>query len=277
MGAIADYTTYKSLRAAPHQTARVLKEFNGQSTTSGVVITSTWLGAGTPDPGVAPSTAVVPDRATTGALGQRNPNGSNQLRLIEMLSALELEDGWIALIDRLSHQGGLSGTVTTEQTTNLPTAALTRGDTSGVGVYAGLEVYTQIGATATLPTIRYTNSAGTANRISPAAQFGATGRRNPGAFAIMPMASGDKGVRSVEGVTLDVTSGTAGNFGVTLFRILGFWPYTRQWGHQPLDEFLQAGGVSFAAIPNDACLAFIGCTGTSADVYLKANLSLVES
>jgi hypothetical protein len=38
---------------------------------------------------------------------------------------------------------------------------------------------------------------------------------------ILPLAAGDTGARSVESVTLASGSGTSGNFGVTLFKILG--------------------------------------------------------
>ena len=75
------------------------------------------------------------------------------------------------MIDLLNISGGLSGTVTTPQTTNLPTAALTR-YTSGEGVMAGIIIFSTVGTTSTTITISYTNQAGTSGRTSTATSFG---------------------------------------------------------------------------------------------------------
>lgn len=121
------------------------------------------------------------------------------------------------LIDRLSHTGGLSGTVTTAQTTNLPTAALPTRETGGEGVMAALQIYTILGNTDTAWTVSYTNQAGTA------------GRTGKGFFSSTPFVSGihpiqlegtDSGVRSVESVTLTSSTLTAGNFGIVLYKPL---------------------------------------------------------
>ena len=40
-------------------------------------------------------------------------------------------------------------------------------------------------------------------------------------FIILPLADGDTGVKSVESLTVAATTGTAGNYGVTLFKMLG--------------------------------------------------------
>ena len=167
--------------------------------------------------GAAPTTAVVPTSATAGALGQPNP-ASGQLSIIgARFSALN--PGVYLVVDRLSHQGGLSGTVATAQTTNLGTAALTR-YTSGDGVLMGLTIYTQIGTTATTVTCSYTNQAGTAGQVSPLVAIGGTGFREASRLILLPFAGTDSGARAVASVTLAATTGTAGNFGVTLFKPL---------------------------------------------------------
>jgi len=133
----------------------------------------------------------------------------------------------ILFIDRLSETGGLVCNVNTEQETNLPTAALTR-YTSGEGVFAALEIYIATGATAVNATIKYTNQAGTPNRVSKPHAFGngnnTIGHGQVFSFIVMALQDGDTGVRSVESVTLSATTGAAGNFGVVLFKPLFITP-----------------------------------------------------
>jgi len=74
--------------------------------------------------GVAPTAAVVPTNNTIGSLGQRD-GGAGALGIVAA-QMNPMIGGMYTICDRVSHQGGLSGIVTTAQTTNLPTAALTR-------------------------------------------------------------------------------------------------------------------------------------------------------
>lgn len=200
--------------------------------------------------GTAPTTAAVPTNATTGSLGQQNPS-SGQLSIIgARFSALN--PGHYLICDRLSHQGGLSGTTAGAQTTNLPTSALTR-YTSGDGVMIGLSIYTLIGTTATTVTCSYTNQAGTAGRTAPTVAMGGTGFREANRMILLPLQSGDTGVRAVASVSLTATTGTAGAFGVTLFKPL--------FTICVPDSVLSAGGYitgsTFGGIPtivDNACL-----------------------
>lgn len=201
--------------------------------------------------GVAPTTAVVPTRATTGALGQQNGGAGILSILASRFNAMN--SGSYMICDRLSHQGGLSGTAAGAQTTNLPTAALTR-YTSGVGVMIGLTVYTQIGATTSSVTASYTNQAGASGQITPAVVIGNTAFREAGRTFILPLAAGDTGVQAVASVTLSGTTGTVGNFGVTLFKPI----YTIIADN--VSGLVQGGFISgntFGGIPeivDDACL-----------------------
>lgn len=168
--------------------------------------------------GVAPVAAVVPTRATQGALGQQNAGGSLEQRIVGHRLSLLNPGQWI-LCDRLSHSGGLSGTVTGAQVTNLPTAAITRG--SGVGVWLGLTIYSSPGTTVTTVSATYTNSGGTGSRVTPLVPFGGTANREAGRIILLPLQEGDVGVNSVQSVTLSAsTVSAAGNFGVTLLRPL---------------------------------------------------------
>lgn len=164
----------------------------------------------------------------------------------------------LVLMDLLNVSGGLSGIVTTAQTTNLPTAALTR-HTTGEGVMAGIVIYTTVGSTATTITISYTNSAGTSGRTSTATSFGGTGFREAAILIPIPLQAGDTGIRSIESVTVTATTGTAGNFGVCLFKPLAMVSLESATGAMPLDA-VSTGCIigSLAEIHTDACLTISG-------------------
>lgn len=167
----------------------------------------------------APTTAVACDSATTGAMVRPIAGSGDQVLVSSFMHPTYSDDGAM-LIDRLSHTGGLSGTVTTSQTTNLPTAALTR-YTSGVGVYAALEFYTAVGGTDAVWTVVYTNQAGTGSR---SVSFLLSNTPGISSFIMVPLQGADTGVKSVESVSLTPSTGTAGNFGITLFKPLAYIP-----------------------------------------------------
>jgi hypothetical protein len=200
--------------------------------------------------GAAPTTAVAPTRATAGALGQQNGNAVLGAIAGSMNS---LNPGVYMVCDRLSHQGGLSGTVTGAQTTNLPTAALTR-YTDGVGVMCMLSIYTQIGSTATTVSVSYTNEQNVSAKTSPLVVFGGTGFREVGRGVLIPSASGDSGFRAVASVTITATTGTAGAFGVTLFKPLVALIVDEQHGVTVNDLITGRIGGGLPEIVDDACL-----------------------
>ena len=227
--ALADLAAYKAAIASPYQSVPVTKTL-----TSGNALTLMSLWTAAQDAGSTPSTAVAPTSATTGALGQ--VDGGSSALVVSAIEAAAVAtpaaqgmyaSRMLILADRLSHQGGLDGTVTTAQTTNLPTAALTR-YTSGDGVWAVVEVYTAVGSTVTTVTASYTNQAGTASQTTQAVAFGgvsSTAGAGPvRSVGLLPLASGDTGIRSVESVTLAASTTTAGNFGITLLKPLLLLP-----------------------------------------------------
>jgi hypothetical protein len=180
------------------------------------------------------------------------------------------------MIDLLNINGGLSGTVTTPQTTNLPTAALTR-YTSGEGVMAGVVIFTQIGNGFTTITISYTNQAGTSGRTSTATQFGQTNYRENNSFIPIPLQAGDTGIRSIESVTVLATTGTAGNFGVCLYKPLAMISFEDVTGQAPLDAVSSNCIVgSLCEIHPDACLTFLG-NGTISTLAIGGAVILTEA
>lgn len=220
---------------------------------------SSWTLA--PLAGAAPTTAAVPTRATTGSHPFDRWTNSATLSTycigghLASNVASSGTGGLFILVDRLSHQGGLSGTTTGAQTTNLPTAALTR-FTTGEGVWIMLEIYTAIGATATTVTASYTNQAGTAGKTTQATTFGGSGFQNPTRTVFLPLADDDTGVRAVASVTLAASTGTAGNFGVTLIKPIAVFGITGN--QEQFDPFIAGNMAGLVAIPNDACLQVLG-------------------
>lgn len=223
--------------------------------------------------GAAPTTAAVPSRTIAGALGQSNANGDLYYAGGRMPNAaVPTQGGAYILFDRLSHQGGLSGTAAGAQTTNLPTAALTR-YTDGVGVMAFVEIYTTIGTTATTFTVSYTNQAGTGGRTSTAVSIGATFFREAGLLIPIAIDPADTGVRSVESLTLAGTTGTVGNFGITLARPLAILP-TGLGGTDDIDMIV-GGARMTEKIQDDACL-FFGTQSFGSPSGYTAQIDLVD-
>lgn len=119
------------------------------------------------------------------------------------------------------------------------------------GVQAAIEIYTQIGTTGTTVTASYSNQAGTSGRATPAIAIGTNNSREPGRFFPLPLQSGDTSVKSVETATLAGTTGTAGLFGVTLYRPLAiFGSGTR--GFNFLWDAVHGGGMNLPSV-NGIC------------------------
>jgi hypothetical protein len=154
--------------------------------------------------------------------------------------------------------GGLNGTVVGEQTAGarLPSPLLSR-NADGKGNMVGLEIYTAIGSTNTQYTLKYTNQAGTANQISQSGSIGGTNNMEAGRIIIVPWAAGDTGVRIVTSVSLNASTVTAGNFGVTIFKPLLMVPMVTLGGLSTAYNSLLGMGGFLPAIPNDACLFWL--------------------
>ena len=216
-----------------------------------------------PTPAV-PTASIALDKTSAQSIGPIPDATSGTLQIVGgRFNTSGIAGAALVAIDLLNVSGGLSGVVTTEQTTNLPTAALTR-HTTGEGVMIGLIVHGIVGTTATTVTVRYTNQAGTPNQVSTATSFGSTGFREAFRVILIPLAAGDTGVRSVEGVTVTATTGTAGNFGVCLFKPLMQFSLDSTTGTMPIDAVSSGGMIgSMAEFDDDACLTFMTLTPVS--------------
>ena len=268
---ISTLTAYLS---APR--SRVLFRHRGYALAAGTPA-SCWTGFDGASGSVPnPTTAVATNNATAGAICA--PGASRIVQITgaqtQSIVAGDTSTGVVIVADRLSHQGGLVGNSTSTQTTNLPTAALTR-YTSGEGVWIALEIYLALGSTQTTATISYTNQAGTAGRTGTC-QLGGTGTYQAlSQMVFVALQAGDTGARSVESVTLTASTGIAGNFGVTLFRPLSF--FVGQPGMMKTHVWINSFGGCMALPPieADACLMPIFYV-PSASNGVRAEFSFVE-
>jgi hypothetical protein len=219
-----------------------------------------------PAGGAVPTVAAIPDRTTTGAIPFTAATGGRDLHLIGA-SLTPLTAGAYLLYDRLFHIGGLSGTSTADQTVQGSPAspALTR-NTGGAGNIAWYEVYTLIGATGTTLTMTYTNQAGTGSKTSTI-NIGNSPFREVTRAQRIPLAAGDTGIQAIEKVKLTATTGTLGNFGITIAQPLAWIPVgapgTSGW------RDYTTGLPGIPVINPDACLAlmFIPATTTAPEVW----------
>lgn len=178
---------------------------------------SYWLYEGCPGAGAIPTTWTNPTNATPGSLGQTDPSGGAQKLLTSLTTDFCNTDGIYILYDRLLHVGGFSATSTSVQNVNGGSVApVSRhyvnaaGDTD-IGNSLWLEGYVQTGVTTTTVTVSYTNELGVAHTTTAPVSRMLAAQMLP-----IPLAPGDRGVQSVTSVQLAGTTGTTGNFGVTV-------------------------------------------------------------
>lgn len=158
-----------------------------------------------------------------GCIPVKNPSsGSNFLTsFISALTTASLQ--WI--MDLLWVNSGIAVATTTAQAIT-PVAIPARdrdGTTNGVDVMAGILVTTATtnASAITNTTISYTNSDGTAGRTGTISSFPATAAL--GTVVLFQQAAGDKGVRSVQSITLG-TSYAGGAISLILFRFIASAP-----------------------------------------------------
>jgi hypothetical protein len=234
---------------------------------------SLWLYDGLPGAGVAPGAVAIPTVATAGALGQVNPGGGRQ-KLLYSIWATGLVAGTLILYDRLLHQSNLSGTTATAQTvqgTGSPTPALTR-YTNGIGNIVFAEIYTILGATTSSIVMSYTDQADNVT-TSPSVLFGNTNYREVTRAIMLPLASGDTGVKTVRTVT-HATTGTAGAYGITIGHPLA--TLSAGSGSAGWRDFT-TGLPGIPEILTDACLAFLWVPNNTTIPELFGGLSMLES
>lgn len=242
---------------------------------------SLWRATGQPGQGAIPGAAAVCDNTLTGAIqfAQQTSPATSYLGILEGMcswagSTLEIHD-------RLMHMGGLSGTVTTAQTVgldldaNLATSNLDarKGDANYSDVQWWLEWYTATGGTSATATVNVTYNDGTSGNLTGVLLVA----NRPASHMIslnslIPAADSGKYIRDVNTVTLSVTTGTAGSFGVTatryragLFQPVANALFTADWA-----------GLGLPEIPNSSCLFCIQSTTTTSTGAVRATGKIIH-
>jgi hypothetical protein len=205
---------------------------------------SLWKAVGYPIAGSNPGTAAgsIPNRSTAGAIPFSDAGSlQNYLSRVSLTSTIYCS---LILADRVWACSTLNGTLTTAQTIGSP--ALTR-YTDGIGLQLFVEWYTATGSTGTTLTVTYTNQAGTTGRTTSVA-FPAS--PVAGQMLFVPLAAGDTGILSVQSAQLTATTGTAGDFGLTLVKPISMVGVSSA----NLANTLGAYDTGFVKIDNNACL-----------------------
>jgi hypothetical protein len=224
---------------------------------------SLWKAAGTPGAGSNPpllsaGSGYVPTRTTAGALPFTNPAAGNAY--LACLDAWGPTAGALVLYDRLWACSGFGTVITTAQTITTPGNA--GRSTSWDGVEAFLEVYTAPGATGANWTVTYTNAAGTSGRTSVYSH--PANAESVGQMIPLVLAAGDTGVQSVQSFQASVSSGTAGDIGITLVRRIATIPIAVAGG------FRDAFSLGIPRVQNDACVAaMVLCSTTNTGLLMS--------
>jgi len=244
-------------------------------------IHSLWRATGQPGQAAIPTTATTCDNTLLGAIqfAQQTAPATSYLGILEGLctnisTTLEIHD-------RLMHMGGLDGTLITAQTVNLDLNAnlandnldARKGDANFSDVQWWLEWYSDTGATAATATVNVTYNDGTSGNLT-GISLAATRRASfmqPLNFLIPAAASG-KYIRDVNTVTLSVTTGTAGNFGVTatryhaaLYQPIANARFTADWA-----------GLGLPEIPNESCLFCVQVAGATSTGTVRATGKIIH-
>lgn len=275
MGALADFNALK----ASIEKGKAYPYIKNSITTNSARWMSFWTA--TPNAGAAPTTAAACNANTVGALLQepKLTTLANSFYLVQADLAVQTSAFTsLILADRLSHQGGLSGTATATLTTNLPTAALPR-YTDGEGVMAALEVYSSLGTIAITATLSYTNQAGVSGRTSKPVVIGGASDSTISRFFPVSLQDDDTGIRSVESVT-PTTSTASGTYGVTLFKPLMLFPSFSQPAEavqaRTFNSLIGGHGCC-PEIMDDACLQLIGLSNSTVLGVTNGVLILAEA
>ena len=228
---------------------------------------SLWRATGQPGQGAIPTAAANCNQSTTGCLtfSQQTAPATSYLAYLEAVSSNSATT--MEVHDRLRHMGGLNGTLTTAQTVGLDFNGVTAdnmaeriGDANYSDIQWWLEWYTDTGATVATATVAVTYNDGTTGNLTGVSLAGARRASFMQSLnGLIPAAVTGKFIRAVNTVTLSVSTGAAGNFGVTATRLRGtlFIPianakFSADWASLPI-----------STIPNSACPFIVVMPGTT--------------
>lgn len=217
--------------------------------------------AGANPPAYTAGSGYTPTKATTGAFNFTNPV-SGETRVLQGAIAGSTV-GTLYLYDRIWACSGFGTVVTTAQNVTTPgTLPAGRDPGNGIDVWPMGEVYTAPGATTATWTLTGTDAAGNTGRTwtythpANAETVGQMFRFFPGGAS--PATT--MGIRQVTSFQCSASSGTAGDIGITLVRVIATIPLSIVSLATTMD-YAQFGR---AVVYDDACLALnVLCTTTN--------------
>lgn len=184
-------------------------------------LTSLWRAAGSPlwAQGAIPGAASTPTDATAGGIALPS-FGTNQGRIYRF-APVGATIGTFILYDRLAHMGGLVGNVATEQTVNLDAAtAITAGRATELEIEWYIEIYTDLGTTASNLTVKYRDLDDLVDKTITISGFTGASPLNRSGRCVLLVPSDGIQIKRVVSVQHSISSGTAGSYGVTARRQL---------------------------------------------------------
>jgi hypothetical protein len=227
----------------------------------------------------APGTTAVVYNSTNSICPIPTPGGGQGAYLVSAEIAYNnlYAGSQMYVLDRLTSASGLVANVTTLQSfvagpdVSVATSNMTvrRGASNYSDVLWAIEIWTTVGSTSSGNiTITYTNAAGTSGQtiVWPYA-IGGTGDART-AQRLVPFSTPD-GVRSVQSLTLTTSTATAGNIGVSAFRVLGVLGHALYERQTRVPWSLAATGL-----PTDCCLEFVVLQQDGSGTHLISPMTL---
>ena len=232
-----------------------------------------WRATGQPAQGAIP--ALAPELCTNETLGalqftQQVAPATSYLGLLDVTGSVN--SFTVEVHDRIAHNGGLVLNVTTPQPISgfdidtLAPSAERVGDPSFGDLQWWAEVYTAGGATASNATFNVTFDDLSTGDLIPVAVGGTVRTGNRFSLdALRTTAQQGRNIKGVNSVTLSASTGTAGNFGITVTRPRAYIPVfvanlvsKMAWAELGLSE-----------VPNGSCLEFMVLPSTTSSGTLR--------
>lgn len=179
-------------------------------------LTSLWRAVGNPmwAQGAIPGVASTPTDATVG--GVALPTFGSTTGRIYRFAPIGVTIGSYMLYDRLAHMGGLVGNLATAQTVNLNAdTAIADGRATAGEIEWYIEIYTDIGTTASVLTVTYRDTTDLIDKTITITGFTGTSPLNRSGRCVLLVTPDGSTIKRIVSVQHSVTSGTAGNYGVT--------------------------------------------------------------
>lgn len=256
------------IAALPGQLERYSKV--SQTSTAGY-FTDFFTVTGRPISGATPPTGgESPNKDTPGAWTINNPGTGKKLYLATA-GVASSQPGSLIIYDRLAHNSGLAGNITTAQ--NFTPISVNRPDTTGEDVEIWLVNYgaSVNGFTSAACTITYINSQGVTNRQTISGAIG-NNTFNSRMAIRLPTQIGDTGVQSASSLIWNTAGASAGNFGIALVRPIAFVSVPAA----NIGTTLDFAALGLPEIPNNACLSTAWLAAAASTGNVSGMFNVVE-